>query len=82
MVRAKFKCTSRQLSVEGEPYSAQIRLDAVTEGKGNESWSQWTPSGTLTMNVTNPDAVTQFQVGEEYFIDITPAAVIADGPAT
>lgn len=49
--------------------SAQIDLMAVTRGQGdNASWSKYTPSGTLTMYVTNPDAVSEFELGKEYLI--------------
>lgn len=65
MVRAKFKVTS--VSPE------TIRLEAVTSGEGNESWSKWTPSGSLRMCVTNPNAVAFFVEGAEYYLDFTLA---------
>jgi hypothetical protein len=42
-------------------------------GPGNETWSKWTPSGKLEMTITNPEAVAQFEVGKDYFVDFTLA---------
>lgn len=44
-----------------------------TEGAGNGSWSKWTPSGDLSISITNPAAHGKFVDGEEYFLDFTPA---------
>ena len=74
-VRAKFQCQSIQHLYTGQPGQvAQIKLHAVWgDGKGNESWSKATPSGELTMMITNSDAIDQFELGKSYFIDFTPA---------
>ena len=66
-VRAKFKCVSNT-------EANQVRLEAVTSGsKENETWSKYTPSGTLTMHIDNAPAKEQFVPGKEYYIDFTPA---------
>lgn len=73
MVRAKFKCDAvKPRSDDGT--EVQVELSAVTSGSDeNKSWSRYTPSGQLTMGITNPDAVAQFEVGKEYYLDFTPA---------
>lgn len=75
-VRAKFKVES---ILHGESQSdavnQTVKLRAVTggDGRGNESWSKWTPSGELTMRITNPAAAEQFKVGAFVYLDFTPA---------
>lgn len=78
-VRAKFRCIERKETgsnygpkVEGQKTQEAVVLAAVY-GPGNEAWSKWTPSGRLELAITNPAALDQFTVGEEYFIDITKA---------
>lgn len=47
-----------------------LTMNAVyDDGKANREWSRWTPSGQLTMSVTNPAAFDQFVEGKEYYID-------------
>lgn len=76
-VRAKFRCIEK--SQKGNNYGAPgpieggfLRLAAV-QGEENKTWTKWTPSGTLDLHITNPDALTQFEVGKDYFLDFTPA---------
>jgi hypothetical protein len=70
MVRAKMKVQEIVPAQDGS-YKA-VTLQAVTDDE-NKSWSKWTPSGQLTMTITNPDAFNQFEVGQTYFLDFTPA---------
>ena len=44
------------------------------DGKSDESRSKWTPSGKITMVVTNPDAIAAFDLGKQYYLDFTPAS--------
>lgn len=34
----------------------------------NKDWSKWTPQGKIEMSITNPFAVEQFALGEQYLI--------------
>ena len=34
--------------------------------EGNSDWSKWTPAGELSMTITNPAAVDQFDIGSVY----------------
>lgn len=71
-VRAKFRCTGAE-EVEGVE-GISVLLQAVTDDSPeNKSWSKYTPSGTLTMVVTNPAASSQFVYGNSYYLDFTDA---------
>lgn len=75
MVRAKFKVSSiRETDFGGREKQVEVFLIPVYgDGKENESWSKATPSGDLRMQITNPEALAQFSVGKEYFLDFTEA---------
>lgn len=74
-VRAKFKCQSKIIHGEGESQFAALNFQAVYgDGKENKEWSKYTPSGNLTMSVTNPAAFGWFEEGKEYYLDFTEAA--------
>ncbi len=73
-VRAKMRCMLLKDGGSGE--DGQIRTVSfypVHEDNGlNKEWSRWTPSGELTLTITNPAAHRQFELGKVYFVDITP----------
>lgn len=72
-VRAKFKC--RRKSHNGDPSIVDVEFEAVYgDGTDNAEWSKWTPSGVLTMQITNAPAHEQFEVGKDYFLDLSPAS--------
>ena len=71
-VRAKFGC----LSVRATEYGRVVELAAVYSSSPddpNRSWAATTPSGNLTMIITNPQAYEQFEVGKDYFLDFSLA---------
>lgn len=39
----------------------------------DQRFAQATPSGTFEMTVDNPAALAQFELGKQYYFDITPA---------
>jgi hypothetical protein len=69
-VRCKFRCI-KNVAICADV--REVEFEVVTSGPGNESWSRWTPSGSLKMSITNPDAYDQFKVGEEYFVNLVPS---------
>lgn len=69
-VQAKFRCVSKTLS---QGNVADVKFDAATAGEHNKSWSQYTPSGSLVMSITNPGAHEQFVPGKEYFLTFEAA---------
>lgn len=84
-VRAKFFVAEvHQQAVNGLDVGKVI-LRPVSRGAANASWAAATPSGELSMFVSNPRAFTQLQglLGRECYLDITPAdaADPADGHA-
>lgn len=79
-VRAKFRCMSIQHIHTGNPDAsvANIALAPVWEQDGvNRKWSQATPQGKLEMTITNAEAIGAFELGREYFLDISPASAEA-----
>ncbi|WP_316184761.1 MULTISPECIES: hypothetical protein [unclassified Bradyrhizobium] len=82
MVRAKFFVEDiRHNDVPGTDQYATITMkpvfgtyaDGDVEGT-NKSWSKWTPSGQLSITITNPDAIDAFEKGKAYYLDFTPVA--------
>lgn len=70
MVRAKVKCVGIQNNeVEFQTvYEAPDQRD--TE---NQRFTQATPWGTIKMGIDNPEALSQFEEGKEYYVDFHPA---------
>lgn len=71
MVRAKFYVDSVK------PYNDEattVLLRAVVSGsEENKSFWKYTPSGEIQMTISNPNALAQFVVGQEYYVDFTIA---------
>lgn len=63
MITAKFRC---QL-VEKTEQSDIVKLAAVSD-KANKQWAKWTPAGSLTMQIDNPDARGKFEPGCLYML--------------
>lgn len=81
MIRAKLFVSSveRQSST---PDAVKVTLAAVTRGEENKTWAEATPAATFSMQIQNPDAVAAFELGQEFYVDFTPAeptANLADG---
>jgi len=68
MVEARFTLNEKKEVWQGQgSRCCQMLFAAVYgNGKGNESWSKATPSGQLTMTVTNPAAIDALQIGKTY----------------
>lgn len=68
--RAKFSCTS----VKKSPYGEEISLWALySNNKEDNQFAAATPSGTMSMMVSNPAVFGFFQEGKQYYLDISPA---------
>lgn len=73
-VRAKFRCDNIEPAQVGDNPPATIRLSPVTSGSPeNESFYKFTPGGSLVLGTINAEAVKQFEVGKDYYVDISPA---------
>ena len=55
--------------------TCSVRLCAV-HGDDNATWSKYTPSGSIELQVTNPVAYDAFVLGESYFVDFTRAPAL------
>lgn len=63
---AKFQCDT----VTRDRWSEDVKLSAVSdEEETNKPWAEATPSGTITMSITNSGAWGYFQPGGEYFLE-------------
>jgi hypothetical protein len=67
-ITAKFNVSS--ITKYGNGGGTKVTLSAATTGEGNETWSKYTPSGTIEMHITNPDA--EFEFGY-YFLTFEKA---------
>lgn len=39
----------------------------------DNSFARWTPTGNVTLTITNPDLHGKFQAGQKFYADFTPA---------
>jgi hypothetical protein len=70
-VRAKFVVDSISKTRYGHH---SIKLSPVSGGsEENKTFWKYTPSGNIEFQCVNDDAVNQFEVGKEYYVDFTPA---------
>lgn len=73
MTRAKFKVETKNAYPDGK--GANIEMRAVySEDPNHENKAFWdaTPSGYLQMSIKS-SAAEMFEVGKEYYLDISPA---------
>src|SRR2546423_3534358 len=78
-VRAKMKCTSITKTGDAKKPQMQVKLGAVYSNdpeSENRSFANATPSGELSMNIdAGRPAAEAFELGCEYYVDITPIGV-------
>jgi hypothetical protein len=68
IVRAKFRCRSREIQEQGEV----IKLSPVTGGSPeNDLFYKWTPAGEILLQTINGEAGKQFVPGKDYYVDFT-----------
>jgi hypothetical protein len=75
-VKAKFKCIAVTPHEEGKSvqFSAVVAYGPNGERlDGNEQWAKATPSGTLNMFISNPEAADQFQPEKDYYLTFEEA---------
>lgn len=79
-IKAKFKVDDVALIKEGEEGNKKVVAEAVTmspvTGEGsveNQSFATATPSGSIQLQITNPEAFGKFIQGLEYYVDFTVA---------
>jgi hypothetical protein len=74
-VRAKFICVANGKTCSHPDYvtSNIVMTPVFGDSEENKKFFAATPGGKLELNVVNPDAAEQLEVGQEYYIDITKA---------
>jgi hypothetical protein len=80
MVRCKFKCqkVTKQAGWNGHPFVYEAELGVVAgDSEENNKFFAATPGGRIHLTTLKLDT---FDVGREYYVDITPAAGEAPGP--
>lgn len=61
---------------QADSVNVEVKLAAAFGGylqglpEGNGDWSKWTPSGELSMTITNPAAIEQFEIGAVYSLNL------------
>jgi hypothetical protein len=78
-VRAKFYVSEVKESLYQSQNSGTlttIKLMPVVSGsEENKQFYRWSPSGSIDLGTVNPAVVEQFHIGDEFYIDFTPAKV-------
>lgn len=73
-IRAKFRCM--EITRRSYRTGTSVVLHAVHSfdpaGVNHHFW-QATPDGSLVMTITNPAAADDFELGQDYYVDFTPA---------
>jgi hypothetical protein len=72
MVRAKVRCES--LEGNAVKFSTVYEPDASKDTE-NARFTKATPWGQIQLGIDNPDALSQFEVGKQYYVDFSPAEV-------
>lgn len=73
-VRAKFLVTEKKQSHSTPESVFTITMNPVTSGSPeNDTFYKYTPGGQLVLSVLNPAAAAVFEVGGQYYLDITRA---------
>ena len=74
-VRAKFVVNTITRQLFGNQGEGQvIKLSPVYgDSPENKEFYKWTPAGSIELGTVNPDAAKQFELGQEMFVEFTPA---------
>lgn len=74
-VRAKFKLTEIRQHHWASPKSRTLHFDAQYDPSIREDMRFFdaTPTGSFEMLCNNADALAQFELGKNFYFDITPA---------
>jgi len=75
-MRAKMKITS----VTKNEHNETVHFEAVAASgypadgtDENNTYAKFTPSGQLSLTITNPDLLGKFEPGKEYYLDFSEA---------
>lgn len=60
-------------------WGGRLKMQVVTRGEDNKQWASATPSGELNLTIRNDLALEVFDVGDEFYVDFTPAPKGVEG---
>lgn len=80
-VRAKFQVTSIESMVAYGGGKQEVVKLTVVNDDANKAWSQYTPQGSITLHITNPEAAGRFPVGGHFYVDFIEAPAVDPEPA-
>lgn len=78
-MRAKFRVTKVEVlgtAMERLHFNAVAKSDGPYPADGsdeNNTFAKWSPSAACTIDVANPALHGQFAVGQQFYVDFTPA---------
>ncbi len=73
-MRVRMVCTQKTPYPCGDETHFVISFAPVYgNGEANKEWSTWIPAGSLSLHVTNAEAIKTVELGKEFFMDITEA---------
>lgn len=74
--RAKFRCSKIEDFGNGSKlvHLAVVCLSDAEKSPENKSFTRWTPSGTIQMQIDNPAASCQFEPQKYYYVDFSEAS--------
>lgn len=82
-VRCKFRCdevTKQKGWSTGSPFLYSAKFSAVHDGSPeNKAFWEATPAGSLSVSTVKADV---FEVGKEYYIDLTDSTPVEAAPST
>jgi len=83
-IRGKFFVKEITATAAGGPIQGTVKLGVVSRGAVNRSFAEATPSGEISMYISNPAAYEFFRdrLGKEFYVDFTEyTPVVDDGHA-
>lgn len=80
-VRAKFRVNALKTILDYNGNKQEIVDLMAVSDDANKAWSMYTPQGSISLTITNPDAVKQFPVGGFFYVDFTEAPAVDPKPA-
>lgn len=71
MMRVVGRHEQKQYGSAGDqPTSVGVTLQPIFDEGSNSSWSKYTPSGELRLEITNPEAFNQIQLGKTFSVTL------------
>lgn len=83
MTKMRAKVRLNKIEQFGEPVSSErLTFNPVAKSGSypddgsdeDNTYAKYSPSGVFSLTVANPNLIGQFEEGEKYYVDFTPAA--------